>query len=182
MATSCERTGDLRRIIDRILERGLPDASEWHVPEAERREHFRRHGEFALAYECVADPELSSFGDARGFIAYARKMGHTFALGDPVASAVEVEPLLDDFVRYLRRPTFVGIGQATAERLAARGFRVTHFGHDTLIDLPGHSFAGGAGKPIRYASSWIATNGMKVVEARFEDFSPESIRQLSRSW
>jgi lysylphosphatidylglycerol synthetase-like protein (DUF2156 family) len=172
----------LRRIIDSILERRLPEATEWQVTADQRREHLLRHGDFALAYECAMEPGLSSFGDRRGFIAYERKMGHTFALGDPVADPATVDSLIHDFAGHLRGPTFVAIGQATAERLAARGFHVTHFGHDTVIDLAGHTFAGGAGKPIRYASSWIATNGMTVAEARFEDFTQDSIRHLSRSW
>ncbi len=172
----------MRRTIDRILDRRLPEAAEWQLPEELVLAHFRRHGDFALAYQCAADPALSRFGDRRGFIAYARKMGYAFALGDPLVDEDAVEPLLDDFVRVMRGPTFVGIGQNTAERLAARGFLVTHLGHDTILDLAGHSFAGGANKPIRYASSWIASNGMRVMERCFEEFPQQAIRQLSRSW
>lgn len=172
----------MRRTIDRILDRRLPEAAEWQLPPDLSLTHLRRHGDFALAYQCAVDPTLSHFGDRRGFIAYARKMGYAFALGDPLADETAVNSLLDDFVRVMRGPTFVGIGEATAERLAARGFLVTHLGHDTILDLAGHSFAGGANKPIRYASSWIASNGMRVAERRFEEFPQQAIRQLSRSW
>lgn len=172
----------MRRIIDRILDRSLPLAGEWELSAAARLEHFRRHGDFALAYQCAVDPNLASFGDGRGFLAYTRKMGHALVLGEPVAAPESAEKLLDDFLSVFPAPTFVGIGPALAGQMARRGFLVTHFGHDSLLDLAGHSFAGGPGKPIRYASSWIRTNGMAVREARFEDFSPESIRHLSRNW
>ena len=54
--------------------------------------------------------------------------------------------------------------------LTRRGYRVNYFGYDTAIDLPGHSFAGGEGKRIRYSTSWLKTNNMRVEERPIEDF------------
>jgi lysylphosphatidylglycerol synthetase-like protein (DUF2156 family) len=174
--------GFLRKKIDRLFERGAVHAPERELSLEERWRHLRRHGDFSLAYSVVSEPYLKSFGDERGFIAYAQNMGYTFALGEPLAGPEHMEALLDDFIRTFGKPVFASINETTSRLLQKRGYRVNYFGYDTCIDLPGHTFAGGDGKKIRYTTSWLKTNGMRVEERRLDDFAPELLAPIARRW
>jgi lysylphosphatidylglycerol synthetase-like protein (DUF2156 family) len=172
----------LRKQIDALLERRRIEAPEQELSLEERWRHLRQHGDFSLAYSVVSEPYLKSFGDGRGFVAYAQKMGHTFAMGDPIASAQDAPGLIDDFIAAFGKPCFAACNEATSALLVQRGYRANHFGHDTAIDLPGHTFSGGEGKRIRYSTSWLKTNGMRVEERPLEHFPAERIRSISQRW
>lgn len=172
----------LRRAIDGYLDRRLAEAGAFALACDERWPHLRRHGGSPLAYAAVSDPAVLAFGDHRGFIAYGQKMGETFVLGDPVAAAEDVPSLIDDFIARMRRPVFVAVGDQTAALLAPRGYRVNLFGHDSVIDLPSHSFAGKDGKRIRYGTSWLKTNGMRVEERCVADFPAGELEAMSEDW
>lgn len=172
----------LRRQIDAFFDRGAVQAPERELNLEERWRHLRRHGDFSLAYSVVSETYLKSFGDERGFIAYAQKMGYTLALGDPLCAPGDDQGLLGDFIETFGQPCFVACGERTAALLAEHGYRVNHFGRDTAIDLPGHTFSGGEGKKIRYTTSWLKTNGMRVEERPLEDFPAGRIESMSRRW
>lgn len=174
--------GTLRRAIDAYLERRQIERPDRELAPDDVWAHMRRHGDFPLAYSAVSEPYLKTFGDRRGFIAYAQKMGYAFALGDPYCAREDAEGLLADFVEAFRRPVFVAVSAPTAAILDRLGYRLTPFGHDSVIDLASHSFAGGEGKRIRYSTSWMKTNGLHVEERRIEDFPTERIVSLSQKW
>ena len=174
--------GFLRDAIDTFLESRTIAPGGREVTAEERWRHLRAYGDTSLAFSAVSEPYLLSFGDSRGFIPYARRMGYSFALGDPIAAPADRAGLIDDFIAAFRRPGFVAVGQDTASLLASRGYRVNHFGYDTAIRLHGHSFAGREGKNIRYATSWLKANGMTVEERRGEDFAPGTLKRISLRW
>lgn len=174
--------GFLRKKIDAFFERRTLHAPQRELTLEQRWQHLLRHGDFSLAYSVVAEPYLKSFGDERGFIAYAQKMGCTFALGDPLAAPQDAPGLIDDFIATFKTPCFVACNEATATLLAARGYRANHFGYDTVIRLPGHTFSGGDGKKIRYTTSWLKSNGMRVEERPSEDFPRQRIEMMSKRW
>ena len=172
----------LFRTFSSILERRTVHLPERDLPHAERWEHLRRYGDFPLAYPAVTEGYLSTFGDKRGMITYAQKMGFTFALGDPVAAPEESDDLLGEFVQAFGDPVFVACQRHTAERLAKRGYRVNVLGHDSVVDLPGHSFGGGSYKRIRYATSWLDGKGGRVVEDHGGAVTNLDIRTMSGEW
>jgi lysylphosphatidylglycerol synthetase-like protein (DUF2156 family) len=172
----------LFRTFSTLLERRTVHLPERDLPIPERWTHLRRHGDFPLAYPAVTESYLSTFGDARGMITYAQKMGFTFALGDPVAAPDARNALSDEFIEAFVDPVFVACQRSTAEHLAARGYRVNIIGHDSVIDLPGHSFKGGSHKRIRYATSWLESKGGSVVEDHGGAVSNLDIRTMSGEW
>lgn len=147
-----------------------------------RWQHLRNFGDFPLAYAATIEQYISTFGDERGAVAYAQKMGVTFALGDPLVGAVNARTLISEFVDAFGDPVFVACQHRTAELLASRGYSINRFGHDTAIDLPGHSFAGGAYKRIRYASNLLKSKGITVTEQPGDAFSGQEIKKMSARW
>lgn len=170
------------RTFSAMLERRTVRVPERELALPERWKHLRQHGDFPLAYPAVTERYLSTFGDARGMITYAQKMGFTFALGDPVASPAATDGLLSEFIDAFGDPVFVASQRHTAERLAGKGYRINAFGYDSVIDLPGHSFKGGSYKRIRYASSWLEGKGGQVIEMPPRAVSSRDIRNMSSEW
>lgn len=172
----------LRHAIDSLLERRLADAGGLAVARDELWPILREHGTSPFAYTALSDPAVKGFGDRRGLILYGQKMGETFVLGEPMADAADREALVDLFLARMGRCSFVCVGEETARLLAARGYRLNRFGHDNVIDLPGHSFAGGDGKRLRYSTSWLGSNGMRVEERATGDFPADAMRAMSDDW
>ena len=172
----------LFRTIDRHLERKTPHVPERAVPMNLRWQLLRQHGNFPLAYPAVTETYLTTFGDARGMIPFAQKMGVTFALGDPVAAPSDQPALLSEFVEAFASPVFVACQRHTAETLAGLGYRVNEFGFDAAIDLEGHSFSGGTYKRVRYGTNWLKSNGMIISEKPETDISKKAIKQMSGRW
>ncbi|MGI9395477.1 MAG: DUF2156 domain-containing protein [Boseongicola sp.] len=172
----------LFRTVDAWFERSSIHVPERELPIDARWEILRRHGNFPLAYSAVSEDYLSTFGDERGMIMFAQKMGATYALGDPMASDNDISELLPEFVGAFGAPVFVACQSHTAKALSRLGYSVNALGYDSRLDLAGHSFKGGTFKRIRYATSWLATNGMSIVEETDFEASPKALRQMSHKW
>ncbi|MCG6884409.1 MAG: phosphatidylglycerol lysyltransferase domain-containing protein [Silicimonas sp.] len=170
------------RTLDKILERNTPAAPDRVVSADMRWRHLRHYGDFPLAYPCATERYLSTFGDDRGLISYAQKMGITYALGDPVAQGDAQSALLDEFIGAFGRPVFVACQRQTAEKLSALGYSVNEFGYDSVIDLEGHSFAGGAYKRVRYGTNWLESHGMSISEDLDGSTPKKAIKRLSGRW
>ncbi|MDJ1018017.1 MAG: DUF2156 domain-containing protein [Paracoccaceae bacterium] len=170
------------RTLDSLLDRRAAKAPDREVPMELRWRLLKRHGDFPLAYPAVTEPYLSAFGDARGMVIYGQKMGTTFALGDQIAGEEHRKDLISEFIAAFGAPVFVACQRHTAEALSAFGYSVNALGYDSRLDLKELSFAGGDFKRIRYASNWLATNGMTVVEEREIEVNPKALRKMSRQW
>lgn len=147
-----------------------------------RKRHVEHFGETSLAFSVLADAQLNTFGDQRGMITYGRKMGYVFALSDPLASEANSEALMDEFIEAFGDPVIVACTRRTAERAAKRGYLVNALGYDTIIDLRGYDFAGGAKKRIRYSESWLNRRGASVTEALGRDVRASEILSVSEAW
>ena len=170
------------KTVDTWFDRRAVRIPERQISTELRWQHLHSFGDFPLAYAATIERYLSTFGDEFGAIAYAQKMGVTFALGDPLVGAMKARTLISDFVGAFGDPVFVACQHRTAEILAARGYSINGFGHDTAIDLRGHSFAGGAYKRIRYASNLMKSKGITVTEQPGDSFSGQEIKKMSARW
>jgi phosphatidylglycerol lysyltransferase len=150
--------------------------------EVKRWAALRQFGGFTLAYNTAVQDGLEYHWSSVGYLAFARRKGHVFVLGDPVTSASDLPKLLADFLAKYRRPTFVQISSETARCLEPHGYYVNEMGVDSVLDLPAYSFGGKAMERIRYASNWLKKHGYRITEETFASISPSVAESVSQSW
>lgn len=173
---------NFRRLIDTILDRRLPNIPISALSDDEKLELCRRHGDFSLAYSTAVQAGLKHFGDDHGYIAYATKMGYTFALGDPVAPRDDRADYIRRFVAASSRPCFVQIGRETAAVLSDLGYRINHMGVDTHIPLETHTFSGKRNETVRYSERWLLKKNYTLFECDGAVTDRQQLRQISESW
>ena len=147
-----------------------------------RHNLIQQYGDFSLAYSLVVQPRLKYFGDDRGFIAYRKRWGITFVLGDVVASSDQIEPLIERFLLEHKRAVFCQASQQLALRLVDRGFYANEMGIDTTIDLADYHFNGKQKEWLRYAANWCARRDYRIVEANFVEVQPDEVEAVSEAW
>ena len=147
-----------------------------------RNQIIRQHGDFSLAYSTAVQPRMEYFGDERGFIAFRKRWGITFALGDVVASTEQTGPMIDAFLKAQKRVVFCQASQLLAKQLVERGFYANEMGADTTIDLADYNFNGKQKEWLRYASNWCARRDYRIVEAGFDEVHPSQVEAVSEAW
>ena len=172
----------MRRLIDSVWDRRLAKVPLLALSEAEKLAICQNHGDFSLAYSTAVQEGLKHFGDSRGYLAYATKMGHTFVLGDPVAPKAERRRYIEDFLAASGSPCFVQIGAETASVLAEHGYRINHMGVDTVLAFERHSFAGKRNETLRYSERWLLKQGYSLAECDGSRADAAELDALSRSW
>lgn len=172
----------LKTMLDALLEARHPTGPIFEPDLATRLALCRRHGDFSLAYSTAVQPGLRYFGDDRGYLAFATKMGHAFVLGDPVAAASEREGYIRRFVALWRHPCFVQVGPVTAGTLAGLGYRVNRMGIESELPLATHSFAGKRNESLRYSEKWLLKKGYRILECDGTIADPAEVRQISSNW
>lgn len=173
---------NFRRLLDSILDRRLPTVPSLSLSDTVKLELCRKHGDFSLAYSTAVQKNLKHFGDEDGYIAYATKMGYTFALGDPVAPGPAHRSYIERFVSHAAKPCFVQVRRETAATLADLGYRINHMGVDTYIPLATHTFAGKRNETVRYSERWLLNKNYLIVECDGTVTSPEQISSVSNDW
>jgi len=138
-----------------------------------RHNLVQQYGDFSLAYSLVVQPRLKYFGDDRGFIAFRKRWGITFVLGDVVASSDQIEPLIERFLLEHKRAVFCQASQQLAQR---------EMGVDTTIDLADYHFNGKQKEWLRYAANWCARRDYRIVEASFDEVHPDEVEAVSEAW
>jgi lysylphosphatidylglycerol synthetase-like protein (DUF2156 family) len=151
------------------------------VPLATRMELLHQHGDFSLAYSTAVQPLLEYFGDGRGYIAWRRKWGVTFALGDPVCSPDRQDGLLREFMAAHRGATFVQCSKSTARILESLRYRINEIGVDTRLDLASWTFGGKQREWLRYADNWMARRDYRISEGSFAA-DRAAIEEVSEEW
>jgi len=172
----------IRRIIDGFMERRVAHIPFLKVTTDEKLALCRQHGDFAVAYSTAIQENLRHFGDDRGYLAYATKMGHTFVLGDPVAPKSERERYIREFVDAATGPCFVQVDRNTAAVLSKLGYRINQMGVDTHIAFETHSFAGKRNETIRYSERWLIKQGFSIIECDGTKTQAEQIKSVSEAW
>lgn len=171
----------MRNLIDSCFNQGLPTIPSPKLTLDQRLSLCRQYGDFSLAYSTAVQPDLNYFGDENGYIAYATKMGHVFALGDPVASPATRADYIAQFIAQSGKPCFVQVHSTTAAALASHGYRINQMGKDSAISLPSHSFTGKRNETIRYSERWLYKNGYSIHECGDTEFGPE-LSKISDDW
>lgn len=158
------------------------DDSSSSIPIDQRMELVTQHGDFSLAYSTAVQPVLQHFGDDRGFIAFRRRWGFTFALGDAVASEDRRTSLLDEFISKYPGAVFCQVTRPMAEALNDRGFFVNEMGIDSTIELADYQFDGKHKEWLRYAANWSQRRDYKIIEAGFDTITPDQVEGVSEAW
>lgn len=152
------------------------------IPLEDRLRLIRQFGDFSISYSTAVQPRLEHFGDNNGYIAYRKRWGTSYALGDPVCSNRDRLGLLKRFMDEHRKPSFVHVTESTATDLANLGYRVNEIGIDTTLDLPSYNFNGKSKEWLRYADNWISNRDFKIREATFDEVSPKQVEAVSEAW
>lgn len=147
-----------------------------------RSDLLTHYGNFTLAYSVAVQPRLQYFGDEEGYLAYRKRWGNTFVLGDIVAADDRKPDLLDQFIDDHQRLMFCQVHRPMAELLADRGFYVNEMGVDTRLELQEYDFKGKQKEWLRYASNWTRRNGYQIVESDFDEVTPFQIEEVSEAW
>lgn len=172
----------LRKGFDALLDGRAAEVPRMELAFEERLQLVRRHGDFSLAYSTAIQDDLSYFGDADGYIAFATKMGQHFALGDPVAAPGDRPDYLRRFVEAARTPWFVQIDEQTARVLADLGYRINRAGIDTRLPLATHDFSGSRNETVRYSERWLFKRGFSIIEDDGSLASRDHVKNLSANW
>lgn len=160
------------------------------LPQQHRLEALKKAGDFTLAYNTAVQegleyfwPDLPGTGsDAAGYIAFSRRKGNVFVLGDPVIDDAGRSPLLEQFVSRYPNATFCQVGSKTAQVLDALGYYINEMGVDTTLFLNDYTFGGKTKERIRYAANWLNRRGYEVLEAGYDQIRPADVKKVSDQW
>lgn len=145
-----------------------------------------RHGRTSLAYSLVADPVVQGFSCPYGTILYgtvATPFGmRTVVAGDPLCAPRALPHVLRAFLKARSGVGFWQINRATADALRVLGYRTTHFAMEMSVPLHAWSLSGRDQQNLRTAANRARRDGLSIVEARCEDFSPHALLRLSAQW
>ena len=143
--------------------------------------YLRQFGDFTLAYGCCVQPILQHYESQTGWIAFGRKWGFKFALGDPVCAESNREALLGRFLDAHPRTDFVQCSSDTAACLSQHGYYVNEMGYDTHLPLHEYNFAGKSKEKIRYAYNWLTRRDYIFFEIPDHSIDQE-LKTLSDAW
>jgi phosphatidylglycerol lysyltransferase len=156
--------------------------AENEMPLSQRMAIVRQYGINSLSFSAAVQSGLRHFGDSDSFLAFARKYGYTFVLGDPLGPVDRMEFVIDSFLKSFPRATFCQVSEAFAERLSGRRYWINQLGIDTRIDLARFDFRGAEKERFRYASNWLSRRGFQVRELEIDNSRQSEIETLSNRW
>lgn len=160
------------------MQTAQPTAS---ISEGVRRDLLRQFGNFTMAYSIAVQRHLEYFGDESGLIAFRRRQGIVFVLGDPLCHPHARRRLLSEFIQQHRRPSFVQVSRGTAEDLQSLGFWINEMGVDTYLELPTYDFKGQDKEWLRYADNWTSRRNYCVEEFALSKRELE-VATISEAW
>lgn len=149
---------------------------------AKRLELASRWGGFSLAWSVAVQDGIEYFGNERGLIAFGRKWGYVYALGDPLCCPNDLPGLVAAFVENFPNASFVQIHSTTAEVLQRRRWYINEMGIDTTIDLGTYDFRGKEKERLRYASNWLTRRGYSIVEHHDVAEVKRATEMISDNW
>lgn len=101
-----------------------------------------------------------------GYLAYARHLGRSMVLADPVSAVSRQQEVMTRFLEVHRHATFVQVSEANAEFLHRRfGFYGTQFGSELIVPIQDWTTSGKSRKGIRKAVNQAQKSGITVSES-----------------
>ena len=146
-----------------------------------RFQFLRQHGNFSVAYSTAVQRWLEYFANDDGYIAFRKRWGLTFVLGDPMSDPADRAKLIGQFIKQHPRPSFVHVSQDTARILHELGFYVNEMGVDSVLDLDTFDFRGKEKEWLRYAGNWTRRRGFEIEECDTEEIRDDAV-ELSEAW
>ncbi|QEG24049.1 phosphatidylglycerol lysyltransferase domain-containing protein [Mariniblastus fucicola] len=156
--------------------------AEDQLPLEFRLQIVRRYGSETLSFASAIQSGLCHFANQSGYLAFQKKYGHTFVLGDPVVAPHEMDSIIDEFLKQHRNVTFCQISESVAGKLNRRKYWVNELGFDSRLDLDSYDFAGKEKERFRYASNWLNRRGFEIRELELTDDVQGEIRDLNEQW
>jgi hypothetical protein len=115
-----------------------------------------------------------------GYLAYRKRGGVSFVLGDPVCKPADAPGLVLQAEKILGRCAFFQLSRAVAYPLAPLGYYVNSYGVEMRIDLPEWSLEGQARKNLRAACRQC--EGYEIVEIPPGSSEYMETRSISQEW
>jgi lysylphosphatidylglycerol synthetase-like protein (DUF2156 family) len=158
---------------------GAPSSSTSTFTHRERVRYLMNYGVHAMAFSTM-QPDLEYFDiPGIGYLAYARYLGMTFALSDPICNAQHVETMLDRFVERFPNAMFAQVTKNIADIMHRRhGYYGTQFGSESKVPLSNWDLRGRKKQIIRTAVNQAKEQGVEIREGPFD----EQANAISESW
>jgi len=142
----------------------------------------RQYGSETLSFASAIQTGLCHFANEAGYLAYQKKYGHTFVLGDPVVAPENTSSIIDEFLSHHKNVTFCQVSECVAATLNERKYWVNELGFDSRLDLDNYDFSGKEKERFRYASNWLGRRGFEIREMELTQEVMNEVRSLSQSW
>jgi lysylphosphatidylglycerol synthetase-like protein (DUF2156 family) len=130
---------------------------------------LHQYGGFGLASKIASDRVRRFRPTDEILIGYDTQARHTFLLGDPVCSEIDLETALKSAISRFTHAVFVQVHKPAAEILKRLGFTIAHFGVETELRLP-YQLAGARRADIRLLVNRAAASGLSVKELTRREF------------
>ncbi|MCD8108681.1 MAG: DUF2156 domain-containing protein [Clostridiales bacterium] len=139
---------------------------------------IRAFGDDSQHCLCLNTENRYFFGaENRGVIPYALSRRKAMSQGDPACRPEDTGRLLDEYIAFCRqngyRPVFNSVSAKAAELLQTKGFRVSKYGEEAILDLESYSLSGGKKGALRRNTAKLNRAGVML-----EEYRPEEVRDI----
>jgi len=150
-----------------------------------------KYGEDSLAYLTLEEGKEYFFGkNVEGFIAYVVVEKVAVCVGNSVCSKDNTTELLQEFQEYCKRRKykicFCSITKEMAEVLRKRGFSISKYGEEALINLSVYELTGSRTSKLRQKLKRAEKSGINIVEYRPKEERDlkleKKIHKVSEEW
>lgn len=106
----------------------------------------------------------------------------THVLSNPVCIPGREEELIGSFLEEHPDACFWQTYQNFSEKLAKFGFKMNHFGFETILDLKTYNLSGNKKQNVRTANNRASREGLKLQEAKNGEIDWNEARRISNEW
>jgi len=150
-----------------------------------------KYGEDSLAYLTLEEGKQYFFGeDTEGFISYVVVEKVAVCVGNSVCSKDSTTELLQEFEQFCRKRRykicFCSVTKEMAEVLKQRGFSISKYGEEALLDLRVYELSGSKTSKLRQKLKRAEKSGINIIEYRPKEERDleleKKIHKVSEEW